>query len=408
MKREGSASARLRLTAIGLVPPGPSGVLDHGRLLAQALRLRGHEVAEVWQDNEGSGFGRAVFASARILHAAWRLPAGSTLLVHYSPVAFGYRGIPGPAVGAGALARFRGCRTVVVLHELAYTYQPHVDDWRRRITSVAHAVSLRIVLWGADAVVVTTEPRRRRVQGIWRRCRGSVHLIPVFSTVPVPSLETRPPHEAPFTVGVPGYSGDGVRPDLLIDALVLLQRLGPIDVALIGGPGRESRDGQAWLRLAERAGVGERLRFSGVLEPPDLSAFISSCDLLILVNEEGPSARKTSLATALAHGRPIVSLDGPNRWEELVHSGAVVVVPPSPEALARAMNELRDDPERQAELGARARAYYDRAMTLDMVAERFEEVMSCCTSAGSRTSGADACELRSSQPSTNQGNGATR
>ena len=47
---------------------------------------------------------------------------------------------------------------------------------------------------------------------------------------------------------------------------------------------------------------------------------------IALVDEEGPTSRRTMLAAALAHGRPVVATDGPNRWDAPVTEGAIVLV----------------------------------------------------------------------------------
>lgn len=403
-------STKPRVTTVGLVPPGPSGVHDYGRLLAGELRKRGHKMGEAWIENDGARLGPALLASLRLLRLAVRLRVGSAIVLHYSPFSYGYRGLPAPSVFFGAIARSRGCRLVVVLHELAYAYRPETDGLRKRITAVLQRGALGIVLWGADCAVVATEQRRRLIQET--RCRRScpIHVLPVFSTVTVTGTP-RPTGRCDdllFTLGIPGYAGDGVRPDIFFEALTLLEPLGHFRVLLIGAPGEDSPDGRMWRRLADRAGLGERVSFTGVVDVRELSAHLSACDVVVLVNEEGPSGRKTTLASALAHGRPIISLDGANRWKELIESAAVIVVPSAPEPLAVALHGLRASPSRRTELGARARAYYDGTMSLGRVADGFEALIGPSQPAASSPSHSDRTERRSSQPSTSQGRGATR
>ena len=78
----------------------------------------------------------------------------------------------------------------------------------------------------------------------------------------------------------------------------------------------------------------------------------------------GPTSRKGTLAGSLASGTPVVALDGPRTWAELVAADAVALVPPSPRALADALAaQLGDEPRREA-LGARGRAFAEARMSL--------------------------------------------
>lgn len=357
---------------MGAVPPGASGVRDYGHLLATELRRRHVPIVEDWVENDGVTLRRSMTSSARLLGLALQRPSPHCALWHYSPFAYSYRGLPGPGILVGLVLRARRRRVVTVLHELAYTCQPGMSTRRQRLTARAQHAALKIVLLGSHHVVVTTTHRRNQLST--SRRGPAVEVIPVFATIPVarPAL---PRQEKQFWAAVLGYAGDGARPDVLLDAISLTHSLVGLRLVLLGAPGQASSAGREWQRLARRAGVASCLEFTGVVEAQQFSQRLAQCEVVVLVNEEGPSSRKTTLATALAHGLPVLALDGVNRWDELVAAGAVEVVPPDAAALASALTELRHSPWHRAVLGSRGRQFYEERMSLATAADRFVAIL---------------------------------
>lgn len=358
------------ITTVGSVPPGPSGVRDHGHLLSEELRRGGRVTEECWVNSPGTILGSARM-TARILALALALPSRGQVLWHYCPVPHGWRGIPGPGVALGLVLRVRGCRVVSILHELAYTYRPGLDPPRARIMAFAQRLALKVVLAGSSEVVVTTNARREALDRRFKR--RPVHVVPVFPTIPV-AASAVDDDSGSFVIGVPGYAGDGVRPDILVEALALLGDGRSLRTVLLGAPGADSEDGRRWRRLADQHQV-PGMEFTGVVGAPELSRHFASCNVVMLVNEEGPSARKTTLATSLAHGLPVVSLDGYNRWEELVAAGAVRVVPADPQILAATLAELRDSPATRTALAERGRTFAEEHMSLPVAASTFSDLL---------------------------------
>lgn len=363
-----TTSCAVTVTSVGVVPPGPSGVRDYGRLLARELELSDVEVAQRWLENPSTEVGTAATISAQLLRLAVTLPRGGVALWHYSPVPYGYRGLPAFGVLLGVLLRLRGCRVVSVLHELAYTYRPGLDGPTGWVRAQLQGLALHAVLAGSSEVVVTTD-RRRAALHAHSRWRGkSVHVVPVFPTVPRwegPASDG----DVRFVVGVLGYAGDGVRPDLLLGAL---RALGPpegLRLILLGAPGPASPDGQSWRRLAEEEGMLGCLEFTGVVPSSEFGRALAGCAVVASVNEEGPSSRKTTLAVALAQGLPVISIDGYNRWELLVQAQAVRLVPANSAALGRALVELRDQPADRVALGKRGADFAAKHMSVSAAAE---------------------------------------
>lgn len=352
------------VTTVGAVPPGSSGVRDYGRVLAAELRRRNLTVDEVWLENPGDRLPRALAVSGRLLATGLRRKPPKRILWHYSPVPYGFRGIPLFGVLMGAMLRARGSYVITVLHELAYTYRPGVDALRSRFMAVSQRWALQVVLSGSSEVIITTDKRRTALTGRFPR---PAHVVPVFPTIP--TTRARRSGETTFVIGVLAYAGDGVRPDLLIDALPALGSPDGFRVVLIGAPGPGSRDGQRWQELARERGLLASLAFTGVVKAEELSRRLSECTVVALMNEEGPSSRKTSLGSALAHGLPVISLDGSNRWDRVVDAGAIRLVHNEPGALGRALLELRDSPGERAALGERAARFADEHMSVDRTAD---------------------------------------
>ena len=176
-------------------------------------------------------------------------------------------------------------------------------------------------------------------------------------------------------LGIIGFGSDGVQSDLLFAALRELELHEDLSIVFLGAPGSESKQGKRWMALAGAAGMSDAVKFTGVLPLEELGAHLRSCDLVLLLDEEGPSSRRTMLAAALAHGRPVVCTDGPNRWQSLIRDGAVVVVPPNAAELRKTIRRLLADTAERTGLGARAVEFYGREMSLERAAEAVSAVL---------------------------------
>ncbi len=355
----------------GLVSAGPCGVRDHGALLAEELRRTGLVVGEAWVPNCGDRLGPAVGAAARILWRMARMAPGSAVVWQYSPFSYGFRGVPLPGILVGAVSRLRRVRVVVVLHELAYPWGTR--GLRGRLISLSQQTALRVVLWTSDAVVVTTAERATTLGGLRRWMHGRpAQVVPVYSNLgeePVARGDDTP------RIGVIGYGNETARADLLLRAIARIAPPAGLRIELLGAPGGASDAGRMWRELAARHGVADRLDFSEVLPAEAFASHLAGCDVVVLVDKEGPSGRRGMLAAALAQGRPVVATDGPNRWEALVGHRGVEVVAPVPDALAEALARLLGDPAAQVELGWRGREFYLSEASVQAAGQAFRRLV---------------------------------
>ena len=81
------------------------------------------------------------------------------------------------------------------------------------------------------------------------------------------------------------------------------------------------------------------------------------------------------MAAALAAGKPILAIDGPERWDPLVSEAALTVVEPHPATLAAELSRFRVDPALRAAQGARAEKFYRGTMAVEIAVERLGAVL---------------------------------
>jgi len=369
----------LAVVVTGVVPAGPGGMRDYGDLLGRELTERGARATVAWHENTGGPLA-GLQAGLRLLATAWRIEAGTVVIWNYAPVSLGAAGIPGPGLLLGLVLRVRGTRTVAVLHEMA---QPlGLPGCKAKVVAAGQLIALGAVLAGVPDVVATTQNRARWLRLFERTLGFRAHFLPVFSNFDPPrsgrahnGAGGRSPAEGPLAV-VLDYAADYARPDVVIDAARALARRAGIDLVLLGAPGAESRTGARWRALAEAAGVPERLRFTGVVDPEEFARWLSRADVVILPNAQGPSSRKGTLAAALAHGSVIVSVDGLLRWQRLVDADALVVVPPRGASMASAIERLWESTDLRRCYRRRAAEFYDEHLSLQRVTDGIVGILS--------------------------------
>ncbi len=347
---------------VASVLPRTCGVRDFGVLLAAELREVGFDVEESWLPDDGRDPLHTLGVALQHFRVALRTPSDACVLWNYASYGYAFRGISFPGTLFGLLCRARGVPVITVLHEL----QParRSSDLRVALHWATQRIALRAVLAGTSTPVVTMDRRADRLRQLGR---ADVRVVPVFSNIPVVAAAAPEVHER-FTIGVLGFKSDNMRPEVLFGAL---QQLGwhDVRVSILGGPGPDSPAAGQWRDAAEAAGVGDLVHFSGILSADELSRRIQGCDVFAQMDALGASSRRGTIAAVLAHGRPMVTLDGPDRWNALAAADAVCTVPVDEVAFAEALDRLRRSPTELADLGARAASFYERCMRPEMAAQ---------------------------------------
>lgn len=361
-----------RILVLGASFRGICGVREYAQVLETAFCRRGALVTTQWWERDPDqgllGAVREMQEWAAEVDRAIREEKPDWVICHYSVFAYSHRGLPALIPLLTRRLSRASPRIVVVLHELAYAFGRR--GWRGTVLAAAQRIALIPLVRCCDCAVVTTDQRVRWLRSRRWLPRRPVAFVPVCSTqrsaAPAPSSSSSAP-----TIGVFGYGAEGFVPAPVVEAVARLRARG-LDphLVLVGAPAETSRQAAVWRSAAGAAGCADTLRFTGPLEPSEVGAALQALDVLVFPDGGGPAARKTTLAAALACGKPVVALDGPYRWESLVRERAVVVSSPDGESLARDLEMLLVNDDLRRLQGKRAKAFYRREMDAEVVADR--------------------------------------
>lgn len=362
---EGRLSQPPRIVTAAMTPQLASGVRDYAEILNASLRERNFQVDSHYIDADGANFLTAIRCGLRMLKVAWSCRQNEVMLAHYSPFSFAFRGVP--LVGAlfGTVAQLRGARVIVVLHELFYGW--NTGRGKRRLIAVTQWLTLRLVLMNADGVLVTTEPRKRYIEQLPKMFSPLTLFAPVFSTIP--RMQPKPPlltGQRPRLV-VPSFTGDQTPRDLLLDALVSMSPT-VVDLVLLGSPGPHAPETIAWTDGCRLRGLPHPI-FTGLVSKEEYSLQLHCSSAVVLLSEEGPTGRRSSLSVALAHGKPVIAINGPLTWAAVADSGAVGLCEPSARALGAQLRRVLGSERLLTSMSESASSFYEREMSVSRTRE---------------------------------------
>jgi glycosyltransferase involved in cell wall biosynthesis len=174
---------------------------------------------------------------------------------------------------------------------------------------------------------------------------------------PDPALEKAPAQL--LCVGRASDPNKGVR--TLIAALARLPE--PVTLTLVDDTASEAG------RWAREAGCADRLTLTGRIDTPALVQLYRRATLVVVPSRyEGFGL---PAAEAMACGTPVIASEAGALPEVVGTGGGGVLVPPdAPEALAKAIASLLEQPEARRALSARARSRVESAYAWPRVAER--------------------------------------
>ena len=200
--------------------------------------------------------------------------------------------------------------------------------------------------------------------------------------------------------GVPTAPNPGPEPDEI--DVVFCSRLHPrkrpmafvrMAIALIeaGEPGRFTLYGADEGELAavqeaiDGAGVADRVRWGGVLDPAAVPGMMGRASALVLPSVDEPFGMV--VAEALAAGRPVVVTDGCALAPFIREHDCGHVVPADDlPALVAAARHLIEQPDERAAMGRRGRAAVQQFLGMGAVADRLEEAYETAESGDRATS----------------------
>ena len=119
------------------------------------------------------------------------------------------------------------------------------------------------------------------------------------------------------------------------------------------------------------------VRSPGVLSAEDLSLYLWASDLVLLPFTDGVSTRRSTLMSALAHGRPVVGLHGQNTDSVLAGAGDALVLTPAGDraAFAGQAVALANDPTRRQAIGQAGKRLYEERFDWPVLARRVASVV---------------------------------
>jgi glycosyltransferase involved in cell wall biosynthesis len=125
------------------------------------------------------------------------------------------------------------------------------------------------------------------------------------------------------------------------------------------------------MELAGKYGIADKIVFTGILA--DVPRVLAASDVFVLSSLwEG---MPLSLLEAMAAGCPAVATDVGGVAEVLDHGAVGLMVPPSdPAALAQAIGECLDDPQRARRRASAAQAFAEQNYGMETMIRRWEKV----------------------------------
>ena len=213
----------------------------------------------------------------------------------------------------------------------------------------------------ASVVLVANERTRALLPG---GLRGEVRVLSEIGVVSANwPYEPRRGHAGRLRAVFVGRLVDWKAVDLLVRAVGAVPDGPRVTLEIVGdGPERPALES-----VVRRAGLGDRVRFLGWLQPDQTAAAVRRSDVLVL-----PSLREAGgavLLEAMATGRPVIASDwgGP---ADLVPAAAGILVPPASPgefvaALASELAALAEDPDRRLAMGEAGRRHVEKHFDWD-------------------------------------------
>ncbi len=235
-----------------------------------------------------------------------------------------------------------------------------LDRWTSRLCAAEVCVSRGVLAFSRD--VGGLDPSRLTV------IPNGIDPAPIDAAERVDRAAIGVPEEAHLALFVGRLDAQKGLPDLLVAAERMIARRPDWYLALAGdGPER------AWLldAIRGRAALSDRVRWLGRRD--DVPGLLKSADVLVQPSlwEGMPNA----VLEAMAARRAVVgtAVEG---TEDLVVPGRTgwLVPPRDPTALARALGEAADDPDRRRRYGEAARVRVERKFSLDAVVAAYERL----------------------------------
>ncbi|MEL7209716.1 MAG: glycosyltransferase, partial [Actinomycetota bacterium] len=136
-------------------------------------------------------------------------------------------------------------------------------------------------------------------------------------------------------------------------------------------------------------GVSDRVRFTGWVEPDAVPTWLAAADVVVAPSRTSPAgwveAQGLAIVEAMAAARPVVATRTGGVADVVVDGDSGVLVDEGdPDAIARAVLELHDDPGRSARMGRAGRERAVSVFAADRTAAAMGDVLAGAAEAGRR------------------------
>jgi glycosyltransferase involved in cell wall biosynthesis len=260
------------------------------------------------------------------------------------------------AAPLAVLARLMGKPVVVTYHcDLSLPVSPL--NW---VANRASHLANRLTLSLAQAVVTNTKDYAESSPAL----RGILHKLEVIPppamVAPIDKARVRGLRtayhvsEADRVIGMAARLATEKGAEVLAQAMPHVLRVHPTARVLYVGQYQNVMGEAAYLERLKPmlAALGDRWSFLGVLEPEDLAAFYSLCDVTVLPSLNSTESFGMVQVESMLCGTPVVASDLPGVRQPVELSGMGLVVPPrDPLRLAQAINQVLAERARFAEQG---------------------------------------------------------
>jgi glycosyltransferase involved in cell wall biosynthesis len=354
-------------------PPQSGGVSDYTYSVAKGL-ASSHDQVHVWTPTSPE---TAPAVPGVVVHNAGRFKVGDLrklgreldqfpsprrLLVQWVPHGYGYKSMNVAfCLWLWSRAARQGDAVELMVHEPFLPFQDRKPG--QNAAAVVQRLMMAILLGTARRIMLSTpawEPMLRR----FSRGHRNFEWLPVPSSIPVVAdaeaiADIRRQYASDgLLVGHFGTFGQPITD--MLDAIIprIAQRQQRVSFLLMGGGSTAYRDRLLVLH-PELAGVV--LAAGHIRESSRLSMHLSACDVLIQPYPEGVTTRRTTIMSALSHGRAAVTTTGSHSEPFWPSSEAVALTPAGDTgAFVDATLRLLESEERRSSLMRAAKQLYDQ------------------------------------------------
>jgi glycosyltransferase involved in cell wall biosynthesis len=341
---------------IGLLIPGSldraTGGYLYDRMLAEHLRLRGHEVEAVSLPLRS--YRRCLLdnLSSRLFA---RLRGGGFDLVLQDELAH-----PSCLRVNRRLRRAGGPPVVAIVHLLRVSQR--WPAWRRPLYRQVERAYLRSV----DGWIVVNARLRSRVERLAGAERPAVVAAPAgdhaAGTIAAAEIRARAVEPGPLRILFVGNLSPLKNLHLVIAALARLGGECAWQLEVIGSLTVDPAYRRSIVRQVARAGLAGQVTLHGELPPAEVASWMARAHVLAMPS--APESWSIAYLEAMSRGLPVIA-SAASDSAAMIEAGenGFVVAPGDAAGLADRLRSLAADRERLARMGAAARQWYERQPT---------------------------------------------